>query len=140
MQEIFLVGKFQQWLLIIVFACSSLMAVSVAAGKADVTDVKVRYNGGNNFQVITTLLHDDSGWDHYANGWEILDEKGTVIGKRVLYHPHVKEQPFTRSHTLDIPSTVKTITIRGIDSVHGTGGKIKSIELLRNNRFNNYHQ
>ncbi len=101
------------------------------AGEADVVDVKVRHNGGNSFQIITTLKHADTGWDHYANAWEILDEKGNVIGKRVLHHPHVNEQPFTRSHTLDIPASVKKITIRGVDSVHGTGGKEKTITLSR---------
>ena len=101
------------------------------AGEADVIDVKVRYNGNNNFQVITTVKHADTGWDHYANGWEILDEKDNVIGKRILYHPHVKEQPFTRSYTLDIPSTVKVITVRAMDSLHGKGGRAIKIKLAR---------
>lgn len=110
---------------------SGLIALPVMAGEADVIDVTVRFNGGDSFQVITTLKHADTGWDHYANGWEVLDEQGNVLGKRVLFHPHVNEQPFTRSHTLNIPATVNRITVRGIDSVHGVGGKEKSINLLR---------
>ncbi len=110
---------------------SGLMALPVMGGEADVVDVKVRFNGGNSFQVITTLKHADTGWDHYANGWEILDEQGNILGKRVLFHPHVNEQPFTRSHTLDIPAKVNRITVRGIDSVHGIGGKEKSVDLVR---------
>lgn len=101
------------------------------AGEADVIDVKARYNGGNSFQIITTVEHSDTGWGHYANGWEILDENGNVLGKRTLHHPHVNEQPFTRSHTMDIPPTVKKITVRAIDSVHGMGGKAFTLRLKR---------
>lgn len=124
-------SKIQQLFSALVVALSYLMAAPIFAGMADVIDVDVRYNGGNSFQVTTTLAHADTGWKHYANGWEILDESGKVIGIRVLHHPHVNEQPFTRSHTLDIPATVNTITIRGIDSVHGIGGVEKSVKLVR---------
>ncbi len=51
-----------------------------------------------------TLLHDDTGWDHYADGWEILDADGNSSGFRKLHHPHVNEQPFTRSLSgVDLP-------------------------------------
>ena len=106
-------------------------SITIAAGEADVIAVEARYNGGNSFQIITTVKHSDTGWDHYANGWEIVDENGQVLGKRVLYHPHENEQPFTRSHTLDIPATVNTITVRALDSVHGSGGKTVSVKLQR---------
>lgn len=51
--------------------------------------------GGWTFSV--TLSHPDTGWDHYADGWRILDMTGRELGLRVLHHPHVNEQPFTRS-------------------------------------------
>lgn len=108
-----------------------LLHTIVLAGEADVIDVKVRHNGGNSFQVITTVKHADTGWNHYANGWEVLNERGEVLGKRVLYHPHVNEQPFKRSLTLSIPEEVKTITVRALDSVHDTGGKTVTVELKR---------
>lgn len=109
----------------------SLITYPALAGEVEVIDLKVRYNGTDSFQVITTVKHADTGWDHYANGWEILDEKGGVLGKRVLYHPHVNEQPFTRSHTLTIPTSVKKITVRAIDSVHGFGDNTKTMTLDR---------
>lgn len=104
---------------------------AVYSGEADIIDVSVRYNGGDSFQIITTVKHADTGWDHYANAWEILDEKGNIIGKRVLYHPHVNEQPFTRSHTLTISPQVKQIRLRALDSVHGSGGKEITVKLNR---------
>ena len=48
-------------------------------------------------RVSVTLAHPDTGWDHYADGWRIETKDGTVIGTRDLLHPHVEEQPFTRS-------------------------------------------
>lgn len=44
-----------------------------------------------------TLLHPDSGWEHYADGWRVLDMDGNELGIRVMGHPHVNEQPFTRT-------------------------------------------
>jgi hypothetical protein len=125
------VSKVRQLFSIIVLAYTTVMTVQVSAGMADVIDVDVRYNGDNNFQIITTLAHADTGWQHYANEWQILDESGKIIGRRVLHHPHGNEQPFSRSHTLDIPISVNIITIRGIDSVHGIGGGELSIKLVR---------
>lgn len=52
---------------------------------------------GANWRFDVTLSHPDSGWDHYADGWRILDMQGNELGLRVLAHPHEHEQPFTRS-------------------------------------------
>ena len=53
-------------------------------------------------RVSVTISHPDTGWDHYADGWRIEDADGQMIGTRELLHPHVEEQPFTRS--LNVPS------------------------------------
>jgi len=51
-----------------------------------------------------------------------LDGK-TVYGERVLYHPHVSEQPFTRSLSgVAVPAGVREVIVRGHDKVHGLGG------------------
>lgn len=51
--------------------------------------------------VSVTLSHPDTGWDHYVDGWRVEREDGTIVGTRELLHPHVDEQPFTRSLRLD---------------------------------------
>ena len=51
----------------------------------------------NGWRFDVTLSHPDSGWDHYADGWRVLDMDGNELGLRVLAHPHEAEQPFTRS-------------------------------------------
>lgn len=108
----------------LVLAAALTLATSTThAGEADVTDVTIESLGDGRFLVSATLIHADTGWDHYANRWDVLDENGELLGSRELAHPHVNEQPFTRSLRLTIPETVKTITLRANDSVHATGGK-----------------
>ena len=43
------------------------------------------------WQIAVTLRHKDSGWEHYANKWEVLNLQGEVLATRVLLHPHVNE-------------------------------------------------
>lgn len=52
---------------------------------------------GQEWRFDVTLLHPDTGWDDYADGWRVLTPDGVERGLRVLAHPHVTEQPFTRS-------------------------------------------
>ena len=103
---------------------------SVHAGEADVVDVKVNHQGNNTYYFSVTVFHHDTGWNHYANKWDVLGQDGTVYGTRILHHPHVDEQPFTRSLSgVVIPKNIKIIQIRAHDSVHKYGGKVMSVEL-----------
>ncbi len=54
-------------------------------------------------RIDVTVLHPDTGWGHYADGWAVEDAQGSRLGLRVLAHPHETEQPFTRSLTVDVP-------------------------------------
>lgn len=95
-------------------------ATNLQANDASIVDAKIKASGGENmFRIDVTIEHADEGWDHYANRWDVLDEKGTLLGSRVLHHPHENEQPFTRSLSLAIPPEVKEVTIVASDSVHG---------------------
>jgi hypothetical protein len=93
------------------------------AGKADVVQAKVDCNQNRcDFQV--TVKHQDTGWKHYANKWDIMTADGQLLATRTLYHPHEHEQPFTRSlNNVEIPKKVHSVVIRAHDLVHGYGGK-----------------
>lgn len=96
--------------------------VASQAGEADVVKVDVRRTG-DTYRFSVAVLHADTGWDHYANAFEVVGPDGTVLATRVLAHPHVNEQPFTRSlGNVAIPDTVQSVTVRAVDSVHGRGG------------------
>jgi hypothetical protein len=102
----------------------------VYAGEADIVDVEVRKRGSNLYDFSVTVKHEDIGWDHYANRWEIVDEQGNILATRTLHHPHVDEQPFTRALSgVVIPADIKTVTIRSHDSVHEYGGKVMTVKL-----------
>ena len=105
-----------------------LLPLPALAGEADVIDATAT-RAGSDWRIEATIRHADTGWDHYANGFEIVGPDGTVLGTRVLYHPHVEEQPFTRSHTLTIPEGITAVTIRATDLVHGTGGAEVTVTL-----------
>jgi hypothetical protein len=99
------------------------------AGEADVVDARVECRpapGGRDASICkfaVSVRHADEGWDHYANRYEILAPDGQVLATRVLRHPHVEEQPFTRGISrVRIPHAVDEVTIRAGDLVHGLGG------------------
>ena len=92
------------------------------AGEADVIDLSVRRTAEGTYTFSVTVRHDDAGWDHYADRWQVLGPDGTVLGERVLLHPHEAEQPFTRDLSVVIPPEIDEVTIRAGDKVHDFGG------------------
>lgn len=99
------------------------------AGEADAIDVQVEATGDRTYRFDVTVAHADKGWEHYADAWDVLAPDGTVLGTRVLHHPHVTEQPFTRSMSVEIPSDIDRVTLRARDSVHEYGGKTVEMQL-----------
>ncbi len=100
------------------------------AGEADVVDVKVSKQGAGSYNFSVTLKHADTGWKHYANRWEVLSPDKKVLATRTLHHPHVEEQPFTRSlSSVRIPDGISQVILRANDSVHGTGGREMAVDL-----------
>ncbi|BBB25952.1 hypothetical protein [Amphritea japonica] len=100
------------------------------AGEANVVNATVSKTGAGLYSFSVTVQHEDSGWDHYANQWEVVDPQGKVLGTRILVHPHVREQPFTRSLSgVRIGAGVKSVTIRAQDLVHGYGGTSFTLNL-----------
>jgi len=119
-------------LIIWILACTFLVGATAYAGEADIVDVKIRMIGKDTFSFDVTLRHADEGWEHYADKWDVSAPDGTLLGTRTLYHPHVDEQPFTRSLSgVKIPASIKEVTLRAHDSVHGYGGKMVTIAVPR---------
>ena len=84
---------------------------------------------GDTWRFDVTISHPDTGWDHYADGWRVLDMNGNELGLRVLYHPHVNEQPFTRSLSdVAIPAGITQVQIEARCSVDGWSS-IKTVTL-----------
>lgn len=108
-----------------------LSAFAVVAGPA-FADAPVVENvtvSGDRFSV--TLSHPDTGWDHYADGWEVLDADGNSLGVRVLAHPHVTEQPFTRSLSgVQVPDGATVVYVRARCNVDGWSDELFEVVLV----------
>ncbi len=79
-----------------------------------------------------TLSHPDAGWEHYADAWEIVAPDGTSLGLRDLAHPHVEEQPFTRSLSgVTIPENMTHVMVRARCLVDGWSDETLRLDLPR---------
>ncbi len=68
---------------------------------------------GDGWRFDVTIAHPDTGWNHYADAWQVELADGTVLGSRILAHPHETEQPFTRSlGGVAVPDGVTEVFLR----------------------------
>ncbi len=110
-------------------AAVCLIAAPVVAGVADVVSVEMMKTG-DTYRIDVSVRHADAGWEHYADRWDVLAPDGSVLGTRILLHPHDNEQPFTRSlGGVIVPEGVEYVIIRANDILHGLGGKEQQVEV-----------
>ena len=115
---------------VLLVACLASQNMTVFAGEADVVKVAVDAKSQGVYNFSVTVSHGDTGWEHYADRWEIVDNDGNILQTRVLHHPHVNEWPFTRSLAgVEIPDHIERLTVRAHDSVHEYGGTVVSVDL-----------
>lgn len=113
-------------LLAVCFAATT----GAAAGEADVVDVKVRSAGTDTFDFDITVRSADKGWDHYADAFEVVSPEGKVLGRRILLHPHVTEQPFTRDlYGVRVPAGIAEVVVRARHKPKGYDGRTMRIRL-----------
>lgn len=101
----------------------ALLSAAPALADAPVVENVTAIELGGAWRFDVTLSHGDTGWDDYADGWRILDMDGKELGLRVLHHPHVNEQPFTRSLSgVKIAKGTSQVQIEARDNVGGWSG------------------
>ena len=95
-------------------------APPASAAEAKVVGAEARPEGGGTWRFSATVAHPDTGWDHYADAWRVESPEGETLGVRELLHPHVDEQPFTRSlGGVVVPEGTETVRLRARDSLDG---------------------
>ena len=100
---------------------------------AQVEEVLATQKSDGTWCFATAVKHNDQGWQHYADAWEVLDLTGNQLGFRQLGHPHDNEQPFTRSQcNIEIPATMNEVIVRAKCNKHGYGGKAMVVKLKHN--------
>ncbi len=93
------------------------------AGEVLVNCEKVLHRGGDLYTFYISVSHEDEGWEHYANRFELLNEEKQIFATRVLRHPHVNQQSFTRDITIMLKQPISEFIVRAHDSVHGYGSE-----------------
>jgi len=110
---------------------------SEGAGNADVLHVRAVQADDGRWTFHVTVEHPDTGWEDYADGWDVVAPDGTVFKPdpdspftRLLLHPHETEQPFTRNQSgIEIPEGVRQVRVRAHDLVDGYGGREVLVDL-----------
>ncbi len=98
---------------------SAFLASPALADPSVIENVSARQSG-DTWRFDVTIRHPDTGWDHYADGWRVLDMDGDELGMRVLHHPHENEQPFTRSLSgVVIPKGATQVQVQARCNVDG---------------------
>lgn len=110
------------------------------AANADVLHVRAVQTDSGTWTFHVTVEHPDTGWEDYADGWDVVTPDGAVLKPdpdspftRQLMHPHENEQPFTRSQSgIEIPEGVTRVEVRAHDLVDGFGGRTVWVDLTAN--------
>jgi len=102
------------------------------AGDVDIQSVALYHQSQGEYAFTVQLQHADTGWDHFADAWRVVDDKGNILGTRNLLHPHVDEQPFSRGlNNIKIEEDLDTLYIEAHDNVHGWTEKRLMIDLTK---------
>ena len=103
----------------------------VHAGEVEILNVYMHETDAG-WRAEVSVKHADTGWEHYADAWRVVNSEGHLIKTRVLYHPHVKEQPFTRSlSNIIIPAGTDVIYVEAHDKRHGWSKQRVKVDLTR---------
>ena len=110
---------------------------SIRIPNADVLYVSARQDTDQTWTFSVTVYHPDLGWDDYADGWDVVLPNGNVVKPdpeasftRTLLHPHIDEQPVTRSQSeIVLPPDVQWVLVRSHDLVDGFGGREVKVNL-----------
>ena len=108
-------------------------------GMADVVFVKAVQSADGTWRFSVTVSHPDTGWEDYADGWDVVTPDGQTLKvnpddpfTRLLLHPHVGEQSFTRSQgRIRIPGGVTRVTVRAHSLTRGFGGREVVLDLTQ---------
>lgn len=109
------------------------MPLAAAAGEGIIKDVVVERSEEGGYNFSGTIRHNDTGWDNYVDKWVVLaPDRKVVLGERILSHPHVDEQPFTRTlRGVMIPDEVENVIIQAHVSDRGWNEETVSVKIPR---------
>jgi hypothetical protein len=102
------------------------------ADEVAILAASIIHQSQDEYLVNVKLQHQDTGWEHYADEWRIVDQQGNIIGSRTLFHPHVDEQPFTRAlSNVKLDKNLTIIFIEAHDKKHGWSKQKLELDLTK---------
>jgi hypothetical protein len=112
-------------LTILIFVLAAVSVVIAQDDCAHIVNASATQSSSGTWEISATVSSTETGWDKYASEWKIENPAdGSLLGRNLLLHPHVKEQPFTRSLSgVEIPDDVSVVVISAKDSVLGYCGE-----------------
>lgn len=91
--------------------------------------VMAKASQGNRRRFDVTLSSPYDSPQRYADAWRVLDEQDNELGIRILGHDHASEQPFTRSHVIEVPDSFTTVFVEARDQANGWSGQRFEVDL-----------
>ena len=91
--------------------------------------VKAKSLSNQRWQFNVTLSSPYDSPQRYADAWRVLDGQGNELGIRILGHHHASEQPFTRTHVIELPENTTAVFVEGRDQSNGWSGQRFEFEL-----------
>lgn len=118
-------------LLMMMFALVMSISQFSQANEVEIVNVYMQQTDSG-WRAEVTLKHHDTSWEHYADAWRIVDGNGHLYKTRVLFHPHINEQPFTRSlANILIPADQSIVYVEAHDKKHGWSTQRVKVDLTR---------
>jgi len=101
--------------------------------------VRARQGTDGAWSFDVTMTYPDTGWEDYADGWHVETTDGEILGTRILLHPHVDEQPFTRSLIgVTIPEDVTEVVVRSHNLISGYAPEVVTVQIGESGSGNAY--
>jgi len=101
---------------------------------AQVEYVEGKQNKDGSWCFNVQVRHNDQGWQHYSDGWQVHDLQGSLLAERTLFHPHDDEQPFIRSQCgIKIPKTLTHVVVTAKCNQHGIGNRSVKLNMNQTN-------
>jgi hypothetical protein len=96
----------------------------------DVLKVQATARDDGRYDFLVTVSSPYDSPQRYADAFRVADERGRVLGERILLHDHAGEQPFTRELLgVQVPAGVRRVRVQARDRVHGYGGAAVVVDL-----------
>lgn len=107
-----------RWILAAAWAAGAGLAL---AGPAEVVDAHA-VDTGPGWRVTIVVLHTDTGWGDFVDGWRIAGPDGSLYAQQTIRHPRRDAGRVTHMiEDVRIPESVAVVVIGAHTSDHGWG-------------------